>query len=670
MHPHTLTFAAPISGARFDAPWGPSTRRRPVKPCRVRRYATLDQAQFAYWQRTGEIWRHKRPPIMGAANLVTGDFDDNTVQGWAQNANCSVAATTAQQQAGTHSLQVTATAAAVFSTISAEYAVTAGTSYFATAFVRAAATSRLVAVQLFWYNGSHGFLSQSNGTNVTAVTGSWTRATVGMVNAPATAAFGRLVVSYAAGAAGEVQYVDTATVDDTSSNGLSVGYTTSAGSFTYRAASIAVDGFDIIEASILCYGGGGGGGVRSGIGGVTPGAGGGAGAFVQTEFSLTPGTVYTVTVGGAGGIGAAGGDTWFSSTSDVLADSGKGAINNTPGAGGTVAGSIGTIEFKGGEGGAGSGTTGGGGGGGAGTLGAGGDAAGTTPGTGTAFNGGDGGAQNTAGTIFGGGGGGAAAVTGTAGVGARGLVLVFPTKFRVENNVVTEHIISVPRLLVANRSFAVVTEHVLARTLNVGVTHPIVSEHVTAQGAKSIVKTAFSVITEHVTDLTRRLVAVRTFGVITEHVTALTRTLVLARSFGVVTEHVLALTRRAVLTRSFPVITEHVISLSRSLVAGRSFAIITEHVTVLTRTLVASRNFGVITEHVTAFTRQLGLQRNFGVITEHELSVTKILTFVRDFNLVTEHVVTAAVCMDFDDVPTGGGGGPVTIRPVYVFDDF
>lgn len=654
MHPHTLAHATPVTGVRFNAPWGPTSRKVPIKPCRVRRYVTLDKARFDYWWHTGEVWRHKRPPIMpimGGANLYSGDdanFDGGTIGGWVVNTNCTLTTTTAQQQAGTRSLQVTATAAGAFGALSPEVTIVVGTSYFASVYSRTAVTARPFGVDLAWYNSAHTFLSSTSGALSADTTSGWTKVNV-TATAPATAVYARIFVNYGNSAAGEVHYIDTASLDTTTPGETAFYFITG----TFRAASIAVDGFDIIEVRASCRGGGGGGGTNSGLAGITPGAGGGGGAFASGLVTTTPNTVYTVTVGQGGAIATNGGDSWFSTTGTVFAHRGGGATNNTPGTGGTTASSIGTTEFKGGEGGAGSGVTGGGGGGGAGDANAGGNASGTTAGTGGAAGGGAGGAQNTAGTVNSGAGGGAAAATGTAGVGARGRVDINPTKFRVENNVITEHVITVPRLLIANRAFSVITEHVLARTLNVKITHPVITEHVVAQGAKSIVKTAFPIITEHVMALTRQLVALRSFAVITEHVTALTRTLVLARSFPVITEHVTALTRRLVATRSFPVITEHDLTLTRRLVASRTFAVITEHEVAFARSLVASRTFNVITEHVTLLNRQLGLQRVLDVITEHEMSFTKVVTFDRKFSVITEHVVTAQVAMDFDDVPGG-----------------
>jgi hypothetical protein len=156
-------------------------------------------------------------------------------------------------------------------------------------------------------------------------------------------------------------------------------YTTS-GTFTPPAGVTSV----IVE----CWGGGGAGGAATG----NPAAGGGGagGSYVKnTSIPVSQGTNYTVTVGtgGVGGSGAGGngGDSWFGSTSTILAKGGLGgalASSNNSTASGAAAlntgnvGSTNPFSYYGGAGGTGaaSGASGGGGGSSAGT-GSGGNAA-------------------------------------------------------------------------------------------------------------------------------------------------------------------------------------------------------------------------------------------------------------------------------------------------------
>lgn len=191
----------------------------------------------------------------------------------------------------------------------------------------------------------------------------------------------------------------------------------------------------VTTAVIRCWGGGGAGGSTAATLGCR-GGGAAGGCFVAHAVDVTPGTVYTVTVGAsiAGGTIASGrstaasnngNDTWFGSITTVLAKGGVGGTPSTTGAAvgatATTTGCVGAIQFAGGNGGPAASTTSGPGGGGAGTTGAGGNAvSGGVGGTGTALSGGAGGTKQTAsttnlsgfpGTGAGGGGGGSAAST-------------------------------------------------------------------------------------------------------------------------------------------------------------------------------------------------------------------------------------------------------------------
>ncbi len=187
----------------------------------------------------------------------------------------------------------------------------------------------------------------------------------------------------------------------------------------------------VTQVTVECYGAGGGGG-RSSSFGATRGGGGG-GAYARSVVTLSPGS-YAVTVG-TGGTGGnltaaqnSGGASSFGANL-VLAAGGTGVANNNnaAGPGGTIANSIGTIRFAGGNGANGGG---GGGGGGAGSTQNGTNGSGGTGGAGGATGGGaggDGGGQpGEAGTIIGGGGGGAGRLFSNqnGGPGARGQVRV------------------------------------------------------------------------------------------------------------------------------------------------------------------------------------------------------------------------------------------------------
>src|SRR5262249_33305791 len=121
--------------------------------------------------------------------------------------------------------------------------------------------------------------------------------------------------------------------------------------------------------TIEAIGGGGSGGAQNQVSPInTLATGGGGGAYSSvTNLSLVPGSPVSYN-GGAGGAsvrtpdngvagqGIPGGDTWFSSTSTVLAKGGSGGAAGTGGslsggAGGPASGSIGFVKTSGGRGG-------------------------------------------------------------------------------------------------------------------------------------------------------------------------------------------------------------------------------------------------------------------------------------------------------------------------------
>ena len=168
---------------------------------------------------------------------------------------------------------------------------------------------------------------------------------------------------------------------------------TTSGTFTVPKGVYSLD--------VISYGGGGAGG------GATDGAvsgGGGGGAVQKTTIAVTPGQVYTTTIGagGTGVTGANGGDggnTIFTGTGGtVTANGGKGAPFATGASVYGIGGAGGTGTFNGGNGGTADNTASGSGAGGAGDAGNGGNGSPSAAGTGGAGSipanaGGTGGAQ-------------------------------------------------------------------------------------------------------------------------------------------------------------------------------------------------------------------------------------------------------------------------------------
>lgn len=198
----------------------------------------------------------------------------------------------------------------------------------------------------------------------------------------------------------------------------------------------------VSSVTIEVWAGGGSGG---GSGALPSGGGGGGGAYSKlNSFAVTVGNSYTVTVGigggnpGGGNNGVAGGDSWFNSTSTVLAKGGGGGVagtgigtNGTGGGGGAAASGVGDVKFSGGAGStANGGAFSGSGGGGAGSTGNGGNANGGSGGTGTTVGGGNGangvanGSLGISGSVAGGGGSGGGSGNHGSGNGARGQVVI------------------------------------------------------------------------------------------------------------------------------------------------------------------------------------------------------------------------------------------------------
>lgn len=191
---------------------------------------------------------------------------------------------------------------------------------------------------------------------------------------------------------------------------------------TYSASTTHTPPKGVYRVMALCWGGGGAGGQRSS--GNNSGAAGGRGGGFAARYSMkvTPGTGYTVTVGGAGSDGATpanGGSSTFTADASVqsVANGGASCAANSQSAPATAGTRTGDTSADGGAGGAG-GSPSGGGGGAAGLSGVGGDA--TTSTHGTAGTGGGDGADGRATTGVGAtgntpGGGGAGGRRGTSG---------------------------------------------------------------------------------------------------------------------------------------------------------------------------------------------------------------------------------------------------------------
>ena len=139
-----------------------------------------------------------------------------------------------------------------------------------------------------------------------------------------------------------------------------LGFSQSSQTFSSSGTWTCPAGVTTITVEAWGAGGAGGGNASNRDGG----GGGGGGAYSKsTTISVTPGVTYTVNVGtggtGTAVDGTAGGDSWFNSTSVLLAKGGAGGISGTlvsgaaGGNGGAAGSGVGTTKFSGGRGGAG-----------------------------------------------------------------------------------------------------------------------------------------------------------------------------------------------------------------------------------------------------------------------------------------------------------------------------
>ncbi|MCB0790077.1 MAG: hypothetical protein KDB75_12280, partial [Flavobacteriales bacterium] len=93
-------------------------------------------------------------------------------------------------------------------------------------------------------------------------------------------------------------------------------------STTYNGSSTFTVPAGVTEVTVECWGGGGRGASRTSNG---RGGGGGGGAYASSIIPVVPGNTYTVTVGnGSSGTGA-GGDSWFGTSTTILAKGGTSA---------------------------------------------------------------------------------------------------------------------------------------------------------------------------------------------------------------------------------------------------------------------------------------------------------------------------------------------------------
>lgn len=166
-------------------------------------------------------------PDHNLLTVNTSSLETDTT-GWIAQTNCTISRDTSQHSDGGASLKLVATAGGAMSAITnptTTYAVTPLQHFAALAEFKAGTTGRNCRVNLAWYNSSSILISTTNGSSFADNSTGFVQAFVAD-NAPATAAYVRVVVEVlAAGAGLETHYVDKIALKHYDGRGWSIGGT-------------------------------------------------------------------------------------------------------------------------------------------------------------------------------------------------------------------------------------------------------------------------------------------------------------------------------------------------------------------------------------------------------------------------------------------------------------
>jgi len=223
--------------------WPDSTNTKDWGSIAIKTAGSYSMAQFSSFE--GKFYAGIEDTV--APNLLTtnqASLETDTT-GWVTFfGNTSLARSTAQFLIGTASLSLTAVAAgdmyAYTTNGVAGVPVVAGTVYTALASVRSNTTSRSVNVGIVWYDAAGVTLSTSLGSETADTSTGWTQGSC-TAQAPATAARAAIQVRVtAAGAAGEVHYVDSISIASGSST-------------TWYPPGVSPSGIEINTGALAAY---------------------------------------------------------------------------------------------------------------------------------------------------------------------------------------------------------------------------------------------------------------------------------------------------------------------------------------------------------------------------------------------------------------------------------
>lgn len=162
-------------------------------------------------RRSGSRW-FADGPVGPGPNLMTANAAgaETNATGMEVHANTTLARDTAVFRSGVASYRMNATGVtpAIRTPVTAKYSLTAGVSYTASHWGRAATAVRGGWAGIWWYNAANGFIGAANGAVIPASPlGTWTQYTVTGI-APAGTTQGHLVISWDQAVSGEIFHID------------------------------------------------------------------------------------------------------------------------------------------------------------------------------------------------------------------------------------------------------------------------------------------------------------------------------------------------------------------------------------------------------------------------------------------------------------------------------
>lgn len=146
-------------------------------------------------------------------NLLKYPSAESGTTGWTASGG-TIAQSAAWSASGTYSYRLTATGGDVYAYTAgaARSSVVAGSVFTASATLRSDATPRVARITVWWIDAGSGYLTSTNGDQVTTSTTADVRATL-TATAPASAVSAEMYVTFISCAAAEVHYFDAAMIE-------------------------------------------------------------------------------------------------------------------------------------------------------------------------------------------------------------------------------------------------------------------------------------------------------------------------------------------------------------------------------------------------------------------------------------------------------------------------